>query len=159
MTKEDSIKNLGTIAKSGTSDIQLWDIWLEFKYGKEHALSNSADANKQAYMRGKRVLKINPRHPIIKELQERVAKDLEDKSVKHTAELMYQIVLMESGFVLSDPKDFTSHIYGFMKNSLNISPDAALEEEDVVEEIKAESSVQEGAYNAKEDDKDIKDEL
>lgn len=36
-----------------------------------------ADANKQAYMRGKRVLEINPRHPIIKELQARVAKDPE----------------------------------------------------------------------------------
>lgn len=31
-----------------------------------------SDANKQAYMRGKRVLEINPRHPIIKELRERV---------------------------------------------------------------------------------------
>ncbi|KAJ1387637.1 Ribosomal protein S5 domain 2-type fold, partial [Sesbania bispinosa] len=30
-----------------------------------------SDAKKQAYMRGKRVLEINPRHPIIKELQER----------------------------------------------------------------------------------------
>lgn len=36
-----------------------------------------SDANKQAYMRGKRVLEINPRHPIIKELQERVVKDSE----------------------------------------------------------------------------------
>ena len=31
-----------------------------------------SDASKQAYMRGKRVLEINPRHPIIKELRERV---------------------------------------------------------------------------------------
>lgn len=36
-----------------------------------------SDANKQAYMRGKRVLEINPRHPIIKELLERVVKDPE----------------------------------------------------------------------------------
>ncbi|CAN1323013.1 Endoplasmin homolog [Linum perenne] len=35
------------------------------------------DASKQAYMRGKRVLEINPRHPIVKELRERVAKDSE----------------------------------------------------------------------------------
>ena len=31
------------------------------------------DASKQAYMWGKKVLEINPRHPIIKELRERVA--------------------------------------------------------------------------------------
>ncbi|KAJ6352081.1 hypothetical protein OIU76_001321 [Salix suchowensis] len=57
-----------------------------------------SDANKQAYMRGKRVLEINPRHPIIKELLERVVKDPEDDGVKQTAHLMYQTALMESGF-------------------------------------------------------------
>ncbi|CAI9116978.1 OLC1v1018282C1 [Oldenlandia corymbosa var. corymbosa] len=36
-----------------------------------------SDASKQAYMKGKRVLEINPRHPIIKELRERVVKDAE----------------------------------------------------------------------------------
>lgn len=36
-----------------------------------------SDANKQAYMRGKRVLEINPRHPIIKELRERVVNNPE----------------------------------------------------------------------------------
>lgn len=34
-----------------------------------------SDASKQSYMRGKRVLEINPRHPIIKELRERVSTD------------------------------------------------------------------------------------
>ncbi|CAN6722382.1 unnamed protein product [Malus baccata var. baccata] len=36
-----------------------------------------SDANKQGYMRGKRILEINPRHPIIKELRERVVKNAE----------------------------------------------------------------------------------
>lgn len=36
-----------------------------------------SDTGKQAYMRGKRALEINPRHPIIKELRVRVAKDPE----------------------------------------------------------------------------------
>ena len=36
-----------------------------------------SDASKQAYMRGKRVLEINPRHPIIKELRDKVAQDSE----------------------------------------------------------------------------------
>ena len=34
-----------------------------------------SDSNKQTYMRGKRILEINPRHPIIKELRERVVAD------------------------------------------------------------------------------------
>lgn len=93
-----------------------------------------SDASKQAYMRGKRVLEINPRHPIIKELKERVASDPEDESVKETAQLMYQTALMESGFMLQDPKDFASRIYNSVKSGLNISPDAVPEEEAEVEE-------------------------
>lgn len=36
-----------------------------------------SDPSKQAYMRGKRTLEINPRHPIIKELREKVAQNAE----------------------------------------------------------------------------------
>ncbi|XP_058098895.1 endoplasmin homolog [Magnolia sinica] len=93
-----------------------------------------SDASKQAYMRGKRVLEINPRHPIIKELRERVVKDPQEESVKQTAHLIYQTALMESGFMLPDPKDFASRIYSSVKASLHISPDAAVEEEDDAEE-------------------------
>ncbi|KAI4366312.1 hypothetical protein MLD38_022201 [Melastoma candidum] len=116
-----------------------------------------SDASKQAYMRGKRVLEINPRHPIIKELQERVVKDPEDASVKQTAQLMYQTALMESGFMLTDPKDFASRIYDSVKSSLDISPDAAVEEEEEVEETEPEVETKE---SAKEDeDSELKDEL
>jgi HSP90 family molecular chaperone len=45
-----------------------------------------SDASKQAYMRGKRVLEINPRHPIIKELRERVVKNPE---VHYKFEFLY----------------------------------------------------------------------
>ncbi|KAF5739340.1 hypothetical protein HS088_TW12G00545 [Tripterygium wilfordii] len=110
------------------------------------------DANKQAYMRGKRVLEINPRHPIIKELQERVVKDPEDDGLKQTAQLVYQTALMESGFVLSDPKDFASRIYRSVKSSLDISPDAAVEEEDEVEEAEAESETKDAEATSKDEE-------
>lgn len=114
-----------------------------------------SDANKQAYMRGKRVLEINPRHPIIKELRDRVAQDskvarytlrhlvinyannekfVQDEGLKHTARLIYQTALMESGFILHDPKDFASSIYKSVQTSLDISADATVEEEDDVDE-------------------------
>ncbi|PIN03526.1 hypothetical protein CDL12_23948 [Handroanthus impetiginosus] len=121
-----------------------------------------SDATKQAYMRGKRVLEINPRHPIIKELRERVVKDPEDESVKQTAQLMYQTALMESGFMLSDPKDFASRIYSSVKSGLQISPDATVEEEDDVEEAETESSAKETESSSKTEEapeEDLKDEL
>ncbi|KAK4778537.1 hypothetical protein SAY86_006065 [Trapa natans] len=103
-----------------------------------------SDAKQQAYMRGKRVLEINPRHPIIKELRERVVTNPEDENVKQTAQLMYQTALMESGFLLNDPKDFASRIYDSVKTSLNISPDATVEEEDL-EEAEVETETKEEA--------------
>ncbi|KAL0351744.1 UNVERIFIED_CONTAM: Endoplasmin [Sesamum calycinum] len=121
-----------------------------------------SDASKQAYMRGKRVLEINPRHPIIKELRERVVNDQEDESVKQTAQLVYQTALMESGFLLNDPKDFASRIYSSVKSSLNISPDATVEEEDDVEEAETEPSTKETESSSQTEDaheEDVKDEL
>ncbi|KAF6163185.1 hypothetical protein GIB67_025049 [Kingdonia uniflora] len=111
-----------------------------------------SDANKQAYMRGKRVLEINPRHPIIKELRERVISDPEDESVKETAKLVYQTSLMKSGFVLSDPKEFANSIYSSVKTSLKISSDATVDEEieaDEAEEVETakEANEEDAAVN------------
>ncbi|KAL3340805.1 hypothetical protein AABB24_029111 [Solanum stoloniferum] len=130
-----------------------WSAYME-KIMHSQTLS---DASKQAYMRGKRVLEINPRHPIIKALRERVVTDPEDESVKLTAKLIYQTALMESGFDLSDPKDFASHIYSSVKSSLNISPDATVEEEeDEAEEPEVETKAEEESAS---EESELKDEL
>ncbi|KAK9165154.1 hypothetical protein Scep_000345 [Stephania cephalantha] len=126
-----------------------------------------SDAKQQAYMRGKRVLEINPRHPIIKELRDRVVKESEDESLKQTARLMYQTALMESGFILNDPKQFASSIYDSVKSSLDISSDAAVEEEDDVEEAEVEKEAKEeeattsskGGDEAEESETSVRDEL
>lgn len=84
----------------------------------------------------------------------------QDESVKQTAQLIYQTALMESGFNLNDPKDFASHIYSSVKSSLNISPDATVEEDDDVEENEGESDTKEAAATPKaEEADDVKDEL
>ncbi|XP_022144201.1 endoplasmin homolog [Momordica charantia] len=127
-----------------------------------------SDAKKQAYMRGKRVLEINPRHPIIKDLRERIVKDPEDVGAKNAAKLMYQTALLESGFILNDPKEFASQIYDTVKTSLDISPDATVEEEDEAEaEVESESESKgaeageaiKSETDATEDDEAVKDEL
>ncbi|CAL9071327.1 Hsp90 protein [Musa troglodytarum] len=123
-----------------------------------------SDASKQAYMRGKRVLEINPRHPVIKELRDRVAQDSKDESLKHTARLIYQTALMESGFILNDPKEFASSIYKSVQKSLDISPDATVEEEDDVEEAEEDekgttSNTESGEIKEDIDESSLKDEL
>lgn len=87
---------------------------------------------------------------------------LQESSVKQTARLIYQTALMESGFMLNDPKDFASGIYNTVKASLNINPDAVVEDEDDVEEDAEVDSKGDAADDVKEDivsESDVKDEL
>ncbi|KAJ7523255.1 hypothetical protein O6H91_18G043600 [Diphasiastrum complanatum] len=111
---------------------------------------------KQNYMRSKRVLEINPKHPIIKDLREKVASNPEDENTKLTAKLIYQTSLLESGFTIDDSKEFASRVYSVIKSNLNISPDAAVEEEDddVEEEtsVKTDTSDEKGEPKGEEDD-------
>lgn len=80
----------GTLASENVDDVKISNrldntpcVVVTSKYGwsanMERIMQSQtlSDASKQAYMRGKRVLEINPRHPIIKELRERVVKDPE----------------------------------------------------------------------------------
>ncbi|KAK4390805.1 Endoplasmin [Sesamum angolense] len=155
-------KNYEVIFFTDPVDEYLMQYLMDYEDKKFQNSQTLSDASKQAYMRGKRVLEINPRHPIIKELRERVVNDPEDESVKQTAQLVYQTALMESGFLLNDPKDFASRIYSSVKSSLNISPDATVEEEDDVEEAETEPSTKETESSSQTEDaheEDVKDEL
>lgn len=59
---------------------------------------------------------------------------LQDDSAKQAAKLVYETALLESGFVLEDPKDFAARLYSVIKANLNVSPDAVVEEDEEVEE-------------------------
>lgn len=55
-------------------------------------------------MRGQRTLEINPDHPLIVGLKDKMTSDKNDESAKATAALLYETALLESGFELDDPK-------------------------------------------------------
>eukprot|EP00245_Coleochaete_scutata_P004390 TRINITY_DN1689_c0_g1_i1.p1 TRINITY_DN1689_c0_g1~~TRINITY_DN1689_c0_g1_i1.p1 ORF type:complete len:830 (-),score=288.69 TRINITY_DN1689_c0_g1_i1:525-3014(-) len=120
---------------------------------KAQALS---DDTKQAYMKGKKTLEINPRHPIIKDLREKVANDEESELAKSTAQLVYEIALLESGFNFDDPASFAKRAYTAVKTSLGVDQDAVVDEEveepetEEVEEVKEE--VKEVPKEAEEED-------
>lgn len=88
----------------------------------------------------------------------------QDEGAKNAAKLMYQTALLESGFILSDPKDFASQIYDTVKTSLNISPDATVEEEEAEVEVETETKGSEAEDTIKSEtdgteDEGVKDEL
>ncbi|GBG82260.1 hypothetical protein CBR_g34543 [Chara braunii] len=94
---------------------------------KAQALS---DESKQSYMKGRRTLEINPRHPLVKQLKEKVAEDPDDVNAKASARLMFDAALLESGFLLEEPKDFAARFYDVLKKTLDVDPDATVEPDD-----------------------------
>jgi len=78
----------------------------------------------------KKVLEINPRHPLIHELSRRVAEDSNDQGAKDLIEVLYQTSAMSSGFNLEDPVGFANQIVKLMNQNLNLDPNAKATVED-----------------------------
>jgi HSP90 family molecular chaperone len=76
---------------------------------KAQALGDSRAAE---YMKGRRSLEINPSHPIIKSMAEKVS--LESNELKDQIALLYDAALLTGGYPIESPKAFASRIYSIM---------------------------------------------
>lgn len=75
------------------------------------------------------ILEINPSHPIIKELLERVKDaDKEDRESEDLATLLAETALINSGFVLKNTSEFASRFYKMFNGAMGIPRDAPIEE-------------------------------
>jgi len=83
-----------------------------------------ADQKQFAYMKGQRVLEINPRHPIIIELNRRVKNDGNDPVANDLGLLLYDTASLHSGYSLDDAPGFAGRVHTMMKLSLNLEPNA-----------------------------------
>jgi heat shock protein beta len=76
----------------------------------------------------KRILEINPHHPVIKELLERVKDNAEDTETQELAHLLYEAALLNSGYTLSDPHAFSTRFFKVFNGALGVPKDAQVEE-------------------------------
>merc|ERR1712194_312721 len=62
-------------------------------------------------MAGRKTLEINPNHPVIVDLLSKVKENKENPKAISSSGTLFQAALIESGYDISDPSDFTSRIY------------------------------------------------
>lgn len=92
------------------------------------------DSQMATYMMGKKTLEINPAHPIIKTMKERLANDAQDSTVADLIHLLFETSLLTSGFSLEDASDFAGRIFRMVKLGLSIED---MEEEEEVQDAAA----------------------
>merc|ERR1712032_979548 len=97
-------------------------------------------------MSGRKTLEVNPNHPVVVDLLNKVKGDKEDKAALDTAQVLFQTALIESGYEIADPSALVNRVYRLMSKELGVDPDAPIKEVEVPEEEEEEEE--------KEDDKD-----
>merc|ERR1712087_615742 len=84
-------------------------------------------------MSGRKTLEINPNHPVVVDLLNKVKANKEDKAALDTAQVLFQTALIESGYEIADPSALVNRVYRLMSKELGVDPDAPLKEVEVPE--------------------------
>ena len=89
------------------------------------------DPTKYNMLMSQKTLEINPRHPIVAELNTRLSDNPEDETAKDAAWLLYDTALLESGFAHDDVPMFTQRVLKALKNGLHLDNLDLLAEADI----------------------------
>merc|ERR1712168_918223 len=101
---------------------------------KAQAYKSQSDTSNNFYANQKKTLEINPRHPLIKALLEKVEADSEDSQAQSIAEVMFDTAVLRSGYQLKDQVDFSKRIMNMLYKNLDIDPSTPIEAEPEEEE-------------------------
>ncbi len=89
-------------------------------------------------MLAKKTLELNPHHPVIKEMLNKVKTiaDNEDdvetlQDLVEYADMIYNMALLNSGFIIDNPTDFTIPMQKLLKVGFGLRKDAPIEEIEV----------------------------
>jgi HSP90 family molecular chaperone len=99
------------------------------------------DPSRYSFMASKKTVEINPYHPVVLKLSEKVKEDAEATETKDLAYMLYDTALVSAGFDIEDQSNFQKRLMKFVSAGLNVEVDAAMEEpedEPEEEEVKEE---------------------
>jgi len=78
----------------------------------------------------KKTVEVNPYHPFMRELLERVKSEV-DADTEEASKLLFEVALLNSGYQLSETTDFSSRFYRVMSDAMGIPRDSKVEEFEV----------------------------
>ncbi|PKI62496.1 hypothetical protein CRG98_017120 [Punica granatum] len=76
------------------------------------------DTSSLEFMRGRRILEVNPDHPIIKDLNAACKNAPDSSDAKRAVDLLYDTALISSGFSPDSPAELGNKIYEMMAMAL-----------------------------------------
>jgi len=120
-----------------------------------NAHQKADDSMRNYYLSQKKTLEVNPRHPLIKELLNRVEDNPADEAAKDMAQMMFKTATLRSGYMLQDTVEFAKSIERMMRQNLGVPLDAQVEEEVPVEEDEAEEAEEKEEIDAEADDEHV----
>merc|ERR1711998_689243 len=175
LTEKGAMKDAGVKIEAVSISKRLTDspvvvVTSQFGYSaqQEKIMKAQAFQNKDqiSMMSGRKTLEVNPNHPVVVDLLNKIKDDKENGAALDTAQVLFQTALIESGYEIADPSALVNRVYRLMSKELGVDPDAPLKEvevpEDDAEEEEAEEEEEEEAEKDEDDasdDADKKEEL
>ncbi|KAK4471639.1 hypothetical protein MN116_005048 [Schistosoma mekongi] len=93
------------------------------------AYQRGEDVSSTYYSTMKKVFEINPRHPVMKKLNALIKTNKDDPTISHTANLLFDVAVLRSGFSVKNPVAFAERVESVVKKSLDIDENEVLDEE------------------------------
>ena len=90
----------------------------------EKVIKSQAYAKSRPTPVSKKIFEINPHHPIIKEMLERVKDNPDDEETKDMSSLLYETALLNSGYTLSNPSEYARNFFKIFNGALGIPRNA-----------------------------------
>jgi len=126
---------------------------------QEKIMRAQAFQNKEqmATMSGRKVLEVNPYHPVIYDLFEKIQEDKEDEKAIFTAQMLWQAALLEGGYEISDPSALVKRVYSLMSAELGVAADAPLREIELPEDPEPEEEPEDAGEDDAEDAEEVEE--
>jgi heat shock protein beta len=110
-------------------------------------------------MSGRKTLEVNPNHPVVVDLLNKVKADKENAAAMDTAQVLFQTALIESGYEIADPSALVSRVYRLMSKELGVDPDAPVKEVEVPEGDEEEEEEEEEEEKEESEEEEKKEDL